>query len=306
MKIEKTYFYYLVLYVDILGITRLLESIKGLPTTDEDNARYIDTIVRVETFMRSFRRWPEMFLLSWQKERPIPDFVPADKHDEYRRMTTTNVKHQYLSDFQVSYVTLRADDMVEHFRALAGIYSIIGYSGLLFLYSLSKEFPLRGGIGIETGFEIQDREIFGPALTRAYQLESRLAVFPRIVVGDEVVEHLNAFRAFDSNDSMAQACQNMVSEIGKMLVRDVDGYVIIDFLGAFFRDICFATMNKEIDGIQYSYEGVLREAFSFVKREYSKMAAAKETKTAYGYLGLMNYFHHKLNEDERLKSILDI
>jgi hypothetical protein len=63
------------------------------------------------------------------------------------------------------------------------------------LMTASMGFLLRGGIAV--GDIIHDEEVvFGPALTRAYELESTVAVYPRIVV-DEPVLKIGKIAGFD-------------------------------------------------------------------------------------------------------------
>jgi hypothetical protein len=63
------------------------------------------------------------------------------------------------------------------------------------LMTASMGFLLRGGIAV--GDIIHDEEVvFGPALNRAYELESNVAVYPRIVV-DESVLRIGEIAGFD-------------------------------------------------------------------------------------------------------------
>lgn len=63
------------------------------------------------------------------------------------------------------------------------------------LMTASMGFLLRGGIAV--GDIIHDEEVvFGPALNRAYELESNVAVYPRIVV-DEPVLRIGEIAGFD-------------------------------------------------------------------------------------------------------------
>jgi hypothetical protein len=63
------------------------------------------------------------------------------------------------------------------------------------LMTASMGFLLRGGIAV--GEIIHDEEVvFGPALNRAYELESKVAIYPRIVV-DEPVLKIGKIAGFD-------------------------------------------------------------------------------------------------------------
>ncbi|MFJ1269232.1 hypothetical protein ACD661_11760 [Legionella lytica] len=52
---------------------------------------------------------------------------------------------------------------------------------------LERGILIRGGIYIGKLYH-QDNVIFGPALNKAYQIESEEAIFPRILIADEVIE----------------------------------------------------------------------------------------------------------------------
>jgi hypothetical protein len=52
-------------------------------------------------------------------------------------------------------------------------------------HATAKGFLMRGGIAVG-GLIHDDEVVFGPALNRAYDLESRIAVYPRIVVDEDV------------------------------------------------------------------------------------------------------------------------
>ncbi len=55
------------------------------------------------------------------------------------------------------------------------------------LHASAKGFLMRGGIAVGDLIHGED-VVFGPALNRAYELESKIAVYPRVVVDDEVTK----------------------------------------------------------------------------------------------------------------------
>jgi hypothetical protein len=56
--------------------------------------------------------------------------------------------------------------------------------------SLAAKRRLRGGIDAGLGMLIADREVYGPALERAYALEAGEAEYCRTVIGDELWGYL--------------------------------------------------------------------------------------------------------------------
>lgn len=86
---------------------------------------------------------------------------------------------------------------------------------------------VRGGISTGEIFH-SDRIVFGPALIESYILESQAAVYPRILLSDEVVQ---AAREFDKADHGW--------ECGMFLREDFDGLYHLDYLseGSILRTI---------------------------------------------------------------------
>ena len=79
-------------------------------------------------------------------------------------------------------------------------------------------FPLRGGITIGE-LSIDDSVVWGTGLIKAYQIENKLANYPRIIVSQEVI------------DAYKQ-CQNASINIFAMIKQDKDGYWFVDYLTA--------------------------------------------------------------------------
>jgi hypothetical protein len=55
---------------------------------------------------------------------------------------------------------------------------------------MSQGWPIRGGIELGLAMDIDNDDIYGPALARAYTLESKVAQYPRIVIGEELILYL--------------------------------------------------------------------------------------------------------------------
>lgn len=93
-----------------------------------------------------------------------------------------------------------------------GVNSVLQHMVLLLRGFLDKGYFCRGGIAAG-GCVHQDNVLFGPAMLRAYELEQKVAVYPRIVVDDNIVNSLKG-------DPFCR------------LYRDFDGYWYVDPLNA--------------------------------------------------------------------------
>jgi len=76
----------------------------------------------------------------------------------------------------------------ENCPAVNGIYSAFVATCGIGLLSLSVKVPMRAGLDVGVATKIDDNEIYGPGLERAFYLESQLAEYPRFIVeGDKGV-----------------------------------------------------------------------------------------------------------------------
>jgi hypothetical protein len=86
---------------------------------------------------------------------------------------------------------------------------------------------IRGGISIGNAY-ITERRFFGPAYQDAYELESKVAQFPRIVLSNEVVE------TFESNERLLGGSDDgqSVEELRQLITKRDDGVWFLDYLRA--------------------------------------------------------------------------
>lgn len=87
-----------------------------------------------------------------------------------------------------------------------------------------------------------DRMMFGPAMVRAYDLETKEAKFPRIIVDDRVLEFAKRYYSLHHSGGDELKC------IRALLERDDDGYFFIDYV---FKG------RDELDDPEYDYPDFL-------------------------------------------------
>jgi hypothetical protein len=92
---------------------------------------------------------------------------------------------------------------------------------------ISAGFFVRGALTLGD-FHILDGLLYGPALVEAYELETAVAIHPRIVLGETA--SLSLTRALDYYAEPEWAPQNTT------LMRDDDGNVFINYLGILFDE----------------------------------------------------------------------
>lgn len=97
---------------------------------------------------------------------------------------------------------------------ISALMSILVYSGLIQHQFLHHKYLVRGGISIGDFF-IDDIMLWGTALTKAYEIESTIAIYPRIVLDPFLVGRLNVFH----NNTLK-----------RWLSQDVDKLLFIDYM----------------------------------------------------------------------------
>lgn len=294
MNIKNNFEYqnYVVAFIDVLGQRAAFKPLEkyGIITYEKtEELRPIlqgmnrSTTYYVKNLRASFKDLFDVYL----KDRPIPVNVPTDKIATFEEMRKANLRYKSFSDSIQIFVSLKTEKY--HCNAMNAVYAMLMSCGGLLLSSLAEKKIFRAGLDIGIGVEIDENEVYGPALFRAYNLESQIAQYPRIIVGDTLVNYLQNLsngipQMKDQTREDIELCKSMASNCLKMLTTDFDGYIILDYLG-----------EKSEGGIKAALGATFQEnfnkAFEFVKKEYEKYALARDTKLAQRYHLLTQYFH---------------
>jgi hypothetical protein len=127
---------------------------------------------------------------------------------------------------------------------------------------LKNGFIARGAITHGDLFYDNTKNIwFGPAMNRAYHLESKKARFPRVIVDPE---YADALYAFNENKYRKEPMQKMIN--GEILCRDIDGFIYLNYLNRVKLGI------NQLEG-KYVVEDALRLCITerAVKRETKEL-----------------------------------
>jgi hypothetical protein len=192
------------------------------------------------------------------------------------------VKFQRFMDTIIIYVPLA--ETGDSFP-LTGIYSALLACGSTFLCSLAANHALRGGIEVGLGAELNEGEIYGPAVYDAYRLESQVAGYPRIVIGQELLHYLRDKRKVQAADLLGKFTSLMAETCLHFLTEDVDGHAILDYLGKGFIERGEYLLLKD---------GVHLKAHDFVIRQASHWREKKNTNLSLRYSLLQKYFDPRL------------
>lgn len=270
--------FYIVALVDILGQREALQRFKGLPddidpTQKQEFLRLLKETYGVVTgTQKTFFQYFESYS---KTEAPAPP-LPADQMALYKTCKGNEIRMQRFSDGIVVFTSLaETEEIKSPVKSVHGV--LIGYASMFLLWLQGR--PLRGAIEIGLGWEANEGEIYGPALSEAYGLEKEVARYPRIVIGDQVLQYLDHIESRPGNDPITAVNKFFVERCRELIARDVDGRPILDYLGRGFR-------NQT--GSQFGTQDFLNIE-RYVIDQQNIWMQARETERAFRYSLLKNY-----------------
>ena len=142
---------------------------------------------------------------------------------------------------------------------------------------------MRAGLDVGIAAKISDNEIYGPALESAFYLESKMAEYPRFVVGKELINYLYWVEKQKCSTKIGLVAKESAKHCREMIVQDSDGRYMLDFLGTRIKESSGNVINKDI----------VNSAFEFVQSQYVKYSKEENEKLSSRYFRLLNYFHSR-------------
>jgi hypothetical protein len=273
--------YYFIAFVDVLGQSNKLLNLTKLPITqnerDEAAAILHDTAYTVLSLRNGFRQ----FFKSRNKSTGILDSLPPDKRAIAEKMRRSEAIITGISDTTVIAIPLSNED--DHCLSISSIYSALYSVCAMFLGALVDQKPIRCGIDIGLGVPLSKREIYGPSLVKAYNLESRIASYPRIVVGDSLFEYLNFVQNLGSESIYAKFAKKTAGNCMELLTHDHDKIRIVDVIGKGVQSIT--------GGIDKS---LVEKAYKFVVQSHDRHTNTGDAKLRARYGSLRSYFESKI------------
>ena len=222
-KTEFRYGFHCIALLDILGQRRKLQQLPRLPKKDD-----VTTKLLAETVGNVLRLRKLLAACFDQYAKPTMYLARLPRDAQRTILQGRKVKFQGFSDLIVMQVSFGGDE--EQCAPMIGVYGCIAACCMLHMIGLSTKSPIRGGIDVGLGMAITDNEVYGPVLERAYYLESELAEYPRILVGDELTRYLNEVEANSLTTPLGRLAQSLASKSKQFITVDTDGLRMLDFL----------------------------------------------------------------------------
>ena len=278
--------FYAVCFIDLLGQRDRLSALHDLPDQADKEQMEVffhnlgETYGVVSRNRKLFRHFFNSFSAPRQTDL---SGLTSEQQALYKQMTNNPIRLMPLSDSIIAFTSLATDINKVPMRAIYGMFVAASSVALL---SLSVGTPVRGGIDIGIGMEIEEGEIYGPCLARAYTLESSLAQYPRILVGSECLDYLQLSLRKKPEDIFDQITIDTARVCHGLLMIDDDGCAALDYLGANYRSTIADLMEKTT--VKEAYDNVVK--FSEVFRQNN------DTKNALRLTLLRNYFERRFED----------
>jgi hypothetical protein len=267
------FYNYCVAFIDLLGQRDAMRGQTILPDKNQAEAVFRDVIGPIVYLQRDAENMLKP-LNNPDKESPRRASLPPEQQALWDEMMRSPIQTQRWSDGIMSFACL-GDRTIK--CPVGGVFHLLGLAGSMLLLGLARKKPVRGAVDIAWGVELHPNELYGPAVARAYELESEVAGYPRIVVGAHVYNYLRSHIDNKDNDVYAENNRTLAKICLDMLTQDSDGRLIVHILGEGFT----AAVNKKPD-----LYPLIR---TFVHEQIERHQREGNTKLAFRYWHLMQY-----------------
>ena len=270
---------YCACFIDLLGQKKAMEGESLLPDFDTPE-QYEALIRRVKSSVGKIvgaHKHAESMLNAMQEVRDPPGPLNPEQLAMWRSLRADSIVTQRWSDGLMVYTCLGT---VPIYTQVNSIYAQFCLAGTMCLVGLAAKGPMRGGIDIAWGVELNKNELYGPVVANAYILESECASFPRIVVGEQVDHYLTAIAQQPGDDIPTRVAREMARRCRRMVTRDEKGVLFLDYLSPCFEE-----------GVTAARIDLLWErARGFIESERVTHTTSGDEKLAGRYRRLADYF----------------
>lgn len=272
-------------FIDLLGQRDALKGQDLIPSLDDDISRetFIDIVRQSVGAIGRLQLHAEHFRKEAENHTNIRDSLSPEDQNLYDQMKLPKAKQQRWSDGLVFYHSLNTQQAKCPMNAVIEIFML---AGTLCLIGLADKQPIRGAIETSWGVELHDNELYGAVVANSYLLESRVAQYPRIVIGEHTMSYLNAhIQDIPSTENRLDVYNyNLAVKCINMTAVDQDGYHILNYLGEEFKNSVFHDESKDL----------YNQAYAYICEQYELHKSRKNSKLALRYTWLRGYFHqHK-------------
>ena len=276
-----------VAFVDLLGQQNKVKNICLPDYNNEKKKKQLETALH-ESYgvVRSMRKYFQERFEHQDNKQLQRTFDDPKLQKEWRKAAKHKIITRNISDSTIISIAFSTRSKS---IPLLSVYNVISSITTTFLYSLANGHPLRAGIEIGVGIRIGGREVYGPVLSHAYNLEAKFAGYPRIVVGDELIGLLIQLQQQKPVDAKEEIEKLLATACLKLIMRDNLGLGMIDFLGKGFKDFADTTLEE------YPINDIVSKSYDYVCSCVERYQNENNSKLIGRYKELKKYFDDHLD-----------
>jgi hypothetical protein len=220
---------YVVAFIDLLGQGEELKR-RFLPTDNGEALKYMkQSIGKIFATQNNFQKYYDAF--SETGKSSLYELLPVEGKLALSDMAPGELKWQRFSDGFVVYFPLAQELNPSPLNSIFGLLVAVG---MLALTGLAGKSPIRVGIDAAWAVEYRPNELYGAAIAFAYDLESKVAAYPRAVVGEGLLAYLRTTSITLDNTLGGTYRRAMSTECQNLLRCDDDNQTVVNYLSPFF------------------------------------------------------------------------
>jgi hypothetical protein len=278
--------WYMVVFLDVLGQSSKLQKLEHLPTNeDEKNTAFqilndtAGSIVRLRSFF-------DGIFYAYNQKEDLLNNLSLESRSLTETMLQSKITRHGISDSYIITAPLTEDNKIGKSGVILNLWSAIMATCGSFIMALSAKSAIRGGIDIGPGTVLSidnNDEVFGPSVVSAVNLESRVAQYPRIVVGERLWQYLSEADEWPVYCKYDSVAKNFAAACKSLIFQDYDGIHTLD---------CFGIPRYLEGAIEPQLVG---KAYNWVVQEHKKYINSKDFKLAGKYSLLRQYIESRLD-----------
>jgi hypothetical protein len=274
---------YLIIFFDLIGQREALRKITGIPVSENEKEQFLELAKKSVGKVLMLRSAFKDFFEGATSHVPNTALVAPEHRQEFIESQKEEFHYYGLSDAIVIAVPLMNEN--ENCTPMNGIFSALTATCGIALLSLSLKVPARAGIDVGVGVQIDDREVYGPALARAVRIEAELAEYPRLVIGQELYAYLSWVEKQKYQTRLGEIASHLAKRCKTLMVQDTDGRIMLDYLGKNIREIFENKIEKEI----------VQNAWDYINDKHVKYIKEGNYKLSSRYFRMIRYFKSRIN-----------
>jgi hypothetical protein len=269
---------YAVLYMDVLNQKEKLSKIIDLPSSKAEYDSFFELLRNTYGVVDGYAEMFESYLSQTTAGPPLT--VPENYVQQYERMVGPPIQLFLFSDSMLYFTSLNEQEgVVPTIR----LYDLLRAAACVFACGLADGNPARGGLDIGIAANFPRIGIYGPALYKAYDLESNIAKYPRVVIGSTLRDYLVASSKDPANTKEAMLRRIFAGKCLDLIYEDSDGSLALDYVGKAVREMSHPTFQE-----------IIMNGVDFAETELKRFEKDQDEKLVSRYALLVTYLRDRI------------